>query len=155
MELWRSGGLRGQEDASNADVPPERQCQESHPTTSYYRRQRPTDKVYTIPAQTTVIPIPNTRTPFFGIRRYRRYSTRLSRGYATTVDRGRHSTRLSRGYGTTVDRGRHSTRLLLFLRVPSSRVQTCPATAVGQSRIPTQDRGVTIAYCSRGSTSVV
>jgi hypothetical protein len=45
-------------------------CQESHPTTSYYRRQRPTDKVYTIPAPTTIIPIPNTRKPFFSIRRY-------------------------------------------------------------------------------------
>ncbi|RSH80700.1 hypothetical protein EHS25_007178 [Saitozyma podzolica] len=38
-----------------------------HPTID---DKRPTDKVYTIPAQTTITPIPNTRTPFLGIRRY-------------------------------------------------------------------------------------
>jgi hypothetical protein len=63
--------------------------------------------------------------------------------------------RLSRGYATTVAQGRHSTRLVLSLRVPSSRVQIYPVTAVGQSRMPTRDRGITIAYCSRGSASVV
>jgi hypothetical protein len=53
------------------------------------------------------------------------------------------------------DATRHSTRLLLSLRVPSSRVQIYPVTAVGQGRMPTRDRGITIAYCSRGSASVV